>query len=106
MKKFARKCNATGKGMNKGYIFNNGEFYFKFEKDAKAYINSLGLNWNEEKSKFNTSKEWFYFTEWEELDIEQFYDEEGVEYKVCNNCKKDTKVNEDFYFCQNCLKPL
>ena len=104
--KFARKSDVDGKGINKGFIFNNGEYYCQTEEEAEEYVESLGLNWKEELKKFNTQQEWFFYTEWEEIDDEQYFDEQGNEYRLCFNCKKETMVYEDFYFCTHCLKLL
>tara|TARA_R100001440_G_scaffold719_11_gene2350 strand:+ start:153 stop:476 length:324 start_codon:yes stop_codon:yes gene_type:complete len=34
--KYARQCDVTGEGMNKGWVFGDGVFYAKYEKDALA----------------------------------------------------------------------
>ena len=106
MKRFARRSSVNGRGINKGYIFNDGSYYCETESEAKTYVKSLGLNWKEEIKLFNSKQEWFYYTEWEEIDEEQYYDLEGNEYKKCFYCKKETLVHEDFYFCTKCLKHL
>ena len=106
MKRFARISDADGRGINCGYIFNDGVYYCKTEEQAKAYVESLGLNWENEKQTINTEDEWFYYTEWEELDEEEYFDEYGREYRICFYCKKETSVDEDFYFCKNCLRHL
>jgi len=33
-KKYARACDITGKGMNEGWIWGDGVFYTKYEKDT------------------------------------------------------------------------
>ena len=74
MKKYARKSSFDGKGMNSGYCFENGDYYCQNDKQAKKYVESLGLGWEEEVSKFNTKEEWFYHTDWEEIDNEEYFD--------------------------------
>ncbi|WP_138432677.1 hypothetical protein [Winogradskyella algicola] len=49
MKKYERKSDFNGKGINQGYIFNDGQYYCQTEKQAKEYVESKGLNWKEEK---------------------------------------------------------
>ena len=34
--KYARQCSVTGEGMNTGWVFGDGAFYAKYEKDALA----------------------------------------------------------------------
>lgn len=93
MKKFARRSDVDGKGINSGYIFGNGLYYCQSTKQAKAYIESLGLVWEEELKKFNTNDEWFYYAEWEEIDNEEFFDIHGNTYKVCLKSKKPIKIS-------------
>lgn len=79
MEKFARLSDATNKGMNEGYCFNDGEYYCETEEEAKNYVESLGLNWKEERETVDTDEEWFYFTEWyDESELEdEWYDIDG-----------------------------
>lgn len=49
IKKYAQKCDVTGKGMNKGYVWGDGSFYcidddkiaLKVFSEEKEYITSL-----------------------------------------------------------------
>lgn len=41
-KVYARKCSVTGEGMNEGFVYRDGEMYFKYEKDLIAHLRSLG----------------------------------------------------------------
>jgi len=59
---WARKCDATGKGMNDGYVFGDGEKYFASESDALRYAQSLGYKDLDDAY----SERAFYWTEWEE----------------------------------------
>ena len=34
MEKFARRCDVTGRGMNEGYVFGNGEMYASDKESA------------------------------------------------------------------------
>ncbi|MCH3883529.1 hypothetical protein [Tenacibaculum aquimarinum] len=99
---YARKSSDDGKGMNKGILFNEGEHYSRTEEDAKKYVESLGLDWEEELKTINTKDEWFYFTYWEELDDEEFYDFDGNLYKFCDNYREVVRVLVEMNLCLKC----
>lgn len=104
MEKYARKSDVDGKGMNSGYCFGNGDFYCQNDEQAKQYIESLGLDWKEELSKFNTREEWFYFTEWEEINPEEFFDSEGNAYTTCKRCNKPVMLKSKI--CKKCFTSI
>ncbi|MBL85581.1 MAG: hypothetical protein CMO82_02860 [Winogradskyella sp.] len=104
MKKYARKSDFNGKGINQGYIFNDGQYYCQTEKQAKEYVESKGFNWKEEKQKFNTKNEWFYFTLWEEIDTEELFDIEGNVYTTCVECNEP--VNLELKKCESCFTSI
>lgn len=85
MEKFARRCDATGRGMNEGYVVNDGELYFSNEEHLINWIRSRGgmegLS-NEFILDEAYNLEEYYYTEWEELDDDIFYDEDGNEYEL------------------------
>ena len=99
---FARKSSDDGKGMNKGILFNKGEHYSRTEEHAKRHVESLGLVWEEELKTISTKDEWFYFTDWEELDEEEFYDYEGNSHKLCHNCKHVVRLLIEMNLCEKC----
>lgn len=74
--KFARKCDATGEGMNEGYCFGDGEKYFKYKKGATAYAKEIGYSTLKEAY----DDEAYYWTEWEEVDEEEYFDAKGNVY--------------------------
>ena len=74
-KKYARKCDVTGKGMNDGYCINDGEMYIKNKSEMLKHIKSVGYKTLDEA--FND--EYYYWTEWEELDEDYHYLEDGTE---------------------------
>ena len=79
----ARRCDATGEGMNEGYCVGDGIKYFKYKDDLVAYLRNGG------DKAFNTATdeyilkeayelEEYYWTEWPEVDAyDEFYDENG-----------------------------
>ncbi|WP_178986017.1 hypothetical protein [Winogradskyella helgolandensis] len=97
---YARKCSVDDKGMNSGFLFENEMYYCKNEEQAKEYVESLGLNWEKELKTIHTKEEWFYFTEWEELDENEFFDSDGNTYKLCLNCRKAVRVLTEFNMCK------
>ena len=75
--KFARKCSFLGKGMNAGYVFRNGEMYFKREKDLLDHLRGLGdANYNDATDEFILNEAYnvgdYYYTEWEDEDDYQY----------------------------------
>ena len=49
MEKFARRCDATGRGMNEGYVFGDGELCFSTEKHLIDHLR--GLDWEDSNGK-------------------------------------------------------
>ena len=79
MKKFARKCSVTGKGMNEGCVFNDGEMYASDKESAiKLAFDVYGFEslWDAYDNGM------CYYTEWEQVDEDCYYDAEGNEYKL------------------------
>jgi hypothetical protein len=71
---YARKCNITGKGMNEGYCFGNGEEYAIDEESALKIARNRGYASLEEA--FDDGD--YYYTDWEVDTInEECYDEDG-----------------------------
>jgi len=99
---YARKCSVDGKGMNSGILFNDEMYYCRNKEQAKEYVESLGLIWEIELETIDTKEEWFYFTDWEELDEDEFFDFEGNTYKLCHNCKEVVRVLTELNLCKKC----
>jgi len=100
--KFARKDSVTGKGINEGFCFGDGDFYCLNQTDAERHAEKIGFKDLEEAYE----EEAYYWTEWEVEEGESWYDAEGNEFKKCHKCKEETAVNEEFYFCTHCLTHL
>ena len=96
MEKFVRVCDATGRGMNAGYVFGDGEKYFSEEKHLVDYLRTL--NWedcngnlssdidnNDDLLEFFYNDDMYYYTEWDEEINENnydcYYDADGNEYE-------------------------
>lgn len=80
MEKFARRCDATGKGMNEGYVVGDGELYFANETDLLIHLKSRGgmEGLSDEyilAEAYNLEE--YYYTEWDEVDEDEWYDEDG-----------------------------
>lgn len=74
--KFPRLCSITGEGMWEGYCFGNGEEYAKDDESAEIIVKRDGY----ESIEASYDDEHHYWTEWEELDDDGWYespDEDG-----------------------------
>ena len=83
-KLFARKCSVTGKGMNQGWVINNGEVYIAKKADCAKWVKD---NWNQTINQaYKESEEEdagnFYWTEWEDVSDYQFIEIEGELYDI------------------------
>jgi hypothetical protein len=92
MTKYARRCDATGCGINEGYVVGDGELYFSSKDDLLSHLielewvdcngnNSTDCKTNEDLLEFFYNEEYYYYTEWEEVDDDLYYDAEGNEYE-------------------------
>lgn len=89
MKKYARKCDATEKGMNEGYVIFDGELYIATKEDLIKYLKTLDwedcdgnlsqdIEYDEELLDYFYREDAYYYTEWEdEEDFEWIEDENG-----------------------------
>ena len=74
--KYARKCSITGRGMNRGWVFNDGEFYVK--DDVLAHKHAVKLGYKDLIDSYNAKVS--YWTTWENLPEEEYiYDKDGKE---------------------------
>lgn len=93
MTKFARRCDATGRGINEGYVVGDGELYFADKEHLLEHLRTL--DWedcNGNKStdcvtddalmKYFYNEDYYYYTEWDEIDDDVYYDENGKEYEA------------------------
>jgi hypothetical protein len=78
MEKFARRCDVTGRGMNEGYCFGDGEKYACDYESALLIAKEYGYKSLKEAYKDDA----YYYTEWEEDDDDCYYDAEGNEYEL------------------------
>lgn len=79
MKRFARKCDVTKKGMNEGYVFNYGEMYASDKESAiKLAFDVYGFQSLSDAYECGIC----YYTEWEEVDEDFFFDADGNEYEL------------------------
>jgi hypothetical protein len=90
MEKFARRCDITGRGFNEGYVVGDGELFFGNEEDLLYHLREL--DWedcNGLKSKdlevdqlleYFYNENYYYYTEYDEVDEDEWYDAEGNEF--------------------------
>ena len=85
MEKYARKCDVTGRGMNHGYVVMDGEQHFSEQKYLIDWLRSRGGSEGlSDEFLLNESfdlDEW-YFTEWQEVDEDSWFDADGNEYRM------------------------
>ena len=95
MTKYARRCDATGRGMNEGYVIGDGELYFAEKEHLLDHLKQMD-EWcgvklkylfsdNDELLEYFYEQEYYYYTEWDENDIVpgmEYYDAEGNEYEA------------------------
>jgi hypothetical protein len=76
--KFARRCDVTGEGMNEGWVVNSnnliGLSYIKHEADALAHAQEQGYDSIDAMYEACEDTDEFYWTEWEELDEDGWYE--------------------------------
>jgi hypothetical protein len=96
MEKYPRRCDATGRGIWQGYVVGDGELYFSEDKHLIDHLR--GLDWEDSNGKrskdieddadlleFFYNEDYYYYSEWEEYDIDDvYYDEDGNEYEFNN----------------------
>jgi len=70
--KFARLCSVTLCGMNSGWVVNGGEFYIKDESAALLF--AKGHGWSSIEELHDHDPDNFYYTEWPELDEDEWYE--------------------------------
>lgn len=85
MDRYARKCDATGRGMNEGFVVGDGELYFSEEQHLINWLRGRGgMEGLSDKFILNEAyeQEEYYYTEWDEFDDDVYYDEDGNEYEL------------------------
>ena len=75
MKEYARVCSVTGKGMNEGWVWGNGEFYTSTEevtitalREDPYYGSDFESMTDGEVLQFAFDNDICFWTEWEEID--------------------------------------
>ncbi len=81
MKKYARKCDITGEGMNEGYVYMEST-HIKYKKDLIAKIRAGGdKTFNDASDEFIYDEaynlEEFYWTQWEDVDDYEYIEIDG-----------------------------
>tara|TARA_R100001463_G_C3456829_1_gene214360 strand:- start:186 stop:683 length:498 start_codon:yes stop_codon:yes gene_type:complete len=86
--KFVRKCNKCGCGMNEGFVFGDGcEYYCS---TGCVYLDKLfrGNGYTKKHLDLDYENDNVYWTEWEELDSDGYYTEDGK----WIDTEKETKI--------------
>lgn len=101
MKKYARKCDVTGKGMNEGWCWGEGVYYTKTKeatikelrsdiKDGAYDFDELGSDAmlqmsDDELMLYAYNCEVFYWSDWYDEDLGEqgyYYTEDGEEIEI------------------------
>ena len=119
MKKYPRKCDVTGKGMNEGWIdegSSSGKEYFKKKKHILKHVKSIMKKEgavdpktlsDDDILEYGYNHYSIYWTEWgQPEDDENYFDKNGNEYVLCHKCGEQTLILENFNMCQHCLTNL
>jgi hypothetical protein len=84
MRKYAKQCSITGEGMNEGYVYYDGEMYFKYEKDFVMFLKyqnePIEDIWDlSDEFILNESYDngEYYWTEWEDENEYEYYEDEN-----------------------------
>jgi hypothetical protein len=81
MRKFARVCTATNKGMNRGFCVFDGVAYFIEEKHLIEFlrkrVDGIDELSDEDMLEYCFENEDYYYTEWSVEDSDELYDENG-----------------------------
>ena len=78
---FPRKCDITGEGMWEGYCVNEGDMYIKYEKD---FLRHIGSETDYDSIEDAYEDDYYYYTEWDELDDDVNYTASGEEILTIN----------------------
>jgi hypothetical protein len=85
MEKFARRCDITGRGFNEGYVVGDGELFFSEEQHVIDWLrNRGGMDGLSDEFILNEAyeQEEYYYTEYDEVDDDEWYDADGNEYEL------------------------
>lgn len=73
----ARQCSITNEGMDEGWYCENTGQYFKYEKDARKHVGSMGYNTIDDAVDDGS----FYWTIWDGGDYE-YVEIDGTLYEI------------------------
>ena len=76
--KYARQCDVTGEGMNKGFCIGDGAMYIKSEKHMIEHITN-DTEYDSLEEAYDD--DYYYYTEWEDEDDYQY-----EEVEPCGEC--------------------
>jgi hypothetical protein len=82
MEKYARMCDITNKGMNKGFCVQDGLLYIKEDEDMIKHLREVFTSFTDEYGdeikasdldddelmEMAYEEDYYYYTEWDELD--------------------------------------
>lgn len=82
--KYARQCSVTSEGMNSGWVWFDGAFYTKYERDTALELHKdydkewESQDWSDQEIiEFAYEAGVLYWTEWEDSDCEDDFQYEN-----------------------------
>lgn len=102
MKKYARKCDVTGKGMNEGWVWGDGAYYTstkemtikRLKEKVKDGVLHLEDDFTEEEIinisdeellEWAFDEELLFWTQWDPEEDDTYYDKDGNLYDGAGN---------------------
>ena len=100
MYRYARKCDATGRGMNDGFVVGAGDLHFSEKQHLIDWLRGRGgMDGLSDEFILNEAyeQEEYYYTEWEEIDDDVYYDEDGNELKpmIILNLQSEETIDQN-----------
>ena len=87
--KFARRCNDCKKGMNQGYVIEQGEQHYCSDECLNKHISHT-----EYLELYDNGNGDTYWTDWEEIDADDYYTADGANSIAIHPTGKTIKINQ------------
>jgi hypothetical protein len=108
--RYPRLADDTGKGIREGFVIGDGDYYYENEDNLVKHLRSLDyedadgnsskdIESDEDLKEFFYNDEYYYFTEWEEDEIEDqgyYYTRDGKEIEIASKGKKISGNSLDY----------
>lgn len=95
IKKYARRCDVTGKGMNEGWCWGEGVYYTSTKEDTVKELRIYNFDYivsdeiqqmsDDDLLQYAYDNDVFYYTDWLDEDLDEqgyYYTEDGEEIEI------------------------